>query len=175
MLAVSAGVSLLLLAGTGWAGGKKNVAESAKDKEATPASFNKTLQWEEKVVGPKDKGVDHAKIAAMQEQGRRDEAARKQAPPKRAAEHPTGVNDPASSTIPTQDIEKPHAVTLHKASYAPTPKKHDELDNLLAENGAGSSDDGGRDGLNKVFGGGSSSATKHRVAAKHGKRARRRR
>src|SRR5579871_1585871 len=136
MLAVSAGVSLLLLAaGPGWAGGgKKNAADSAKEKEAAPASFNKTFQWEEKVVGPKDKGVDHDKIAAMQEQGRRDEAARKQEPPKRPV-HTAGVNDPASSTIPTQDIERPHAVTLRKASYAPAPKQHDELDSLLAENG----------------------------------------
>ncbi|HVU52821.1 MAG TPA: hypothetical protein VHL80_19200 [Polyangia bacterium] len=164
---------MLVAAGPGWAGGKKSASEASKEKEATPASFNKTLQWEEKVVGPKDKGVDHAKIAAMQEQGRRDEAARKQAPPKKP-ERPVGVNDPASSTIPTQDIEKPHAVTMRKASYAaPAPKHHDELDNLLAENGVGSSEDGGRDGLNKVFGGGSSA--KHKVAAKHGKRARHRR
>jgi hypothetical protein len=173
MLAVSAGVSLLLLAaGPGWAGGKKST-DSGKDKEAAPASFNKTFQWEEKVVGPKDKGVDHNKIAAMQEQGRRDEAARKQAPPKKPV-RTAGVNDPASSTIPTQDIEKPHAVTLHKASYTPAPKQHDEIDNVLAENGVGSSSDGGRDGLSKVFGGGSSGGAKHRVAAKHGKRRHRR-
>jgi hypothetical protein len=173
MLAVSAGVSLLLLtAGSGWAGGKKSAADAAKDKEAAPASFNKTFQWEEKVVGPKDKGVDHAKIAAMQEQGRRDDAAKKDKPPKKA-ERPQGVNGPASSVIPTQDIEKPHAVTMRKASYTPAPKQHDALDNLLAENGVGSNDDSGRDGLNKVFGG--SSSAKHKVAAKHGKRAKRRR
>jgi hypothetical protein len=171
MLAVSAGVSLLLLAaGTGWAGGradKKAAGDSAKDKEAAPASFNKTFQWEERVVGPKNKGVDHAKIAAMQEQGRRDDAAKKKDPPKKA-ERPQGVNGPASSVIPTQDIEKPHAVTVRKASYTPAPKQHDELDNLLAENGVGSGDDSGRDGLNKVFGG----SPKHKVAAKHGKRGR---
>ena len=145
--------------------------DSGKEKEAAPASFNKTFQWEEKVVGPKDKAVDRDKIAAMQEQGRRDEVARKNAPA-RKAERPTGVNGPASSTIPTQDIEKPHAVAVRKASYtAPAPKHHDEVDNLLAENGVGQSDDGGRDGLNKVFGG----SPKHKVAAKHGKRARHRR
>ena len=173
MLAVSAGVSLLLLAaGPGWAGGKKATADSGKEKEAAPASFNKTFQWEEKVVGPKDKAVDHDKIAAMQEQGRREDATRKP----RKSERPTGVNGPASSVIPTQDIEKPHAVTLHKASYTPAaPKQHDEIDNVLAENGVGSSSDGGRDGLNKVFGGGSSGTAKHRVAAKHAKRGRHRR
>jgi hypothetical protein len=171
MLAVSAGVSLFLLAaGTGWAGGRKSAAESAKDKEAAPASFNKTFQWEEGVVGPKDKAVDHHKIAAMQEQGRREDANRKP----RKSERPTGVNGPASSVIPTQDIEKPHAVTLRKASYTPPPKQqHDEIDNVLAENGVGTSSDGGRDGLNKVFGGGSG-GTKHKVAAKHGKRRHRR-
>jgi hypothetical protein len=174
MLAVSAGVSLILLAaGPGWAGGRKSAAEASKDKEAAPASFNKTFQWEEKVVGPKDKGVDHDRIAAMQEQGRRDDAAKKDKPAKKEA-RPAGVNGPASSVIPTQDIEKPHAVTMRKASYAPAPKQHDALDNLLAENGVGTSDDGGRDGLGKVFGGGHT-ATKHKVAAKHAKRGKHRR
>jgi hypothetical protein len=171
MLAVSAGISLLLLAaGTGWAGGKKNASEAGKDKEAAPASFNKTFQWEEKVVGPKDNRIDHNKIAAMQEQGRREDAAKRHEPKK--VERTAGVNGPASSVIPTQDIEKPHAVTVRKASFTPPPKQHDEIDNVLAENGVGASSDGSRDGLNKVFGGSSKS---HRVAAKHGKRARRRR
>jgi hypothetical protein len=172
MLAVSAGVSLLLLtAGSGGAGGRKAASESSKDKE--PASFNKTFQWEEKVVGPKDKGVDHGKIAAMQEQGRREDAVKRREPPKKPT-RTEGVNGPASSVIPTQDIEKPHAVTVRKASYTPPPKQHDEIDNVLAENGVGSSDDSGRDGLNKVFGGGSSSKP-HKVAARHHKRARHRR
>jgi hypothetical protein len=169
MLAVSAGVSLLLLAaGPGWAGGKKNGSDSGKDKEAAPASFNKTFQWEEKVVGPKDHRIDHDKIAAMQEQGRREDAARKREPKK--VERTTGVNGPASSVIPTQDIEKPHAVTVRKASYTPPPKQHDEIDNVLAENGVGSSSDSGRDGLNRVFGG--SRSTKHKVArrSKHARR-----
>jgi hypothetical protein len=185
MLAVSAGLSLLLLtAGSGWAGGRaKATAESSKDKE--PASFNKTFQWEERVVGPKDKGVDHDKIAAMQEQGRREDAAKRREPPKRPT-RTEGVNGPASSVIPTQDIEKPHAVTVRKASYTPPPKQHDEIDNVLAENGAGSGDEGGRDGLSKVFGGSSSSggghavvarssSRPHKVAAKHTKHGRRRR
>jgi hypothetical protein len=169
MLAVSAGVSLMLLASAGWAGGKKSQgADAAKDKEAAPASFNKTFQWEEKVVGPKDKGVDHDKIAAMQERGRREDAARRNAPPKKA-ERPQGVNGPASSVIPTQDIEKPAAVRqpLHKATYAPAPKPHDEIDNVLAENGVGSSRDDA--GLSAVLG-----HPKHK-GAKHAKHARRHR
>jgi hypothetical protein len=174
MLAVSAGVSLMLLAaGTGWAGGRTK-ADAAKDKEAAPASFNKTFQWEEKVVGPKDKGVDHDKIAAMQERGRREDEAKRQAPPKKV-ERTAGVNGPASSTIPTQDIEKPHAVTLHKATYTPPPKHHDEIDSVLAENGVGSGDEGGRDGLNKVFGGGATHPAKaHKAAPKHAKHRHRR-
>src|SRR5262249_23292680 len=160
------GVSLFLLAaGTGWAGGKTKAVDSAKDKEAAPASFNKTFQWEERVVGPKDKGVDHDKIAAMQERGRREDAAQRREAPKKEA-RPEGVNGRASSVIPTQDIEKPHAVNVRKASYAPAPRQHDEIDNVLAENGVGSGDDSGRDGLNKVFG----HSPKHKLAAKHGKR-----
>jgi hypothetical protein len=194
MLAVSAGVTVLLLAsGAGWAGGRNNrqgsvgTAESAKDKE--PANFNKTFQWEEKVVGPKDKGVNHDRIAAMQEQGRREDAAKRREPAKKPA-RTEGVNGPASSTIPTQDIEKPAPAgsvrsPLRKASYTP-PKQHDEIDNVLAENGVGSGSEGsadgsGRDGLGKVFGGGpsraSSPARAHRTTrhVKHHARARHRR
>ena len=167
MLAVSAGVSLLLLAsGAGWAGGKKQssggtTAETGKEKE--PASFNKTFQWEEKVVGPKEKRIDHDRIAAMQEQGRREDAARRREPPKKAA-RPEGVNGPASSVIPTQDIEKPAAPRspTRRTAYVP-PKQPDAIDNVLADNGVGTSGDS--DGLNSVFG------TKSHKArhAKHGR------
>jgi hypothetical protein len=174
MLAVSVGVSLLLLAsGPGWAGGKNRqgaqAADAQKDKE--PASFNKTFQWEEKEMGPKTKGVNHAKIAAMQEQGRREDAERRNAPA-RKAEHTQGVNDPGAPAIPTQDIEKATAVHLPAHKAAQTPKQQpDAIDNVLAENGVGTSNDSGRDGLNKVFGG----SSKHKVAAKHAKRAKHRR
>lgn len=181
-LAACAGVSLFLVAGAGWAGGRnksrgaQGVADSSKDKEA-PASFNKTFQWEENVMGPKDKGINHDKIAAMREQGRREEALKSAQSPKKRA-RTEGINGPASSTIPTQDIEKPAPAggirtPMRKASYTP-PKRRDALDNLLAENNGSGVDDGsGRDGLGKVFGG--SPAKSHRVAAKHGKHARRRR
>ena len=181
-LAVTAGVSLFLVAGAGWAGGRnksrggESVADSGKDKE-TPASFNKTFQWEEKVVGPKEKGINHDKIAAMREQGRREDAQKRTQPPQKVA-RTAGINGPASSTIPTQDIEKPAPAgsirtPMRKASYTP-PKQPDALDNLLAENnGSGADDASGRDGLGKVFGG--PAAKSHRVAAKHGKHARRRR
>jgi hypothetical protein len=173
-------VSLLLIAaGTGWAGEKSRTkgaasADSGKDKE-TPASFNKTFQWEEKVVGPKDKGVDHQKIAAMQEQARREDAEKRRQDaagtgrskkPSRAE----GVAAPATATLPTMDIEKapPARSPVRKAAYV-QPKQHDALDNLLAENGVGSGDDAsGRDGLGKVLGtSGSSHRAKHAKHARH--------
>jgi hypothetical protein len=169
MLAVTAGVSILLLAsGAGWAGGRARQAESSKDKEAAPASFNRTFQWEEKELGPKDKGVDHNKIAAMQERARQEDAAKRREPPKKP-EHTAGVNGPASSVIPTQDIEKAHEVRtpVRKASYTP-PKQRDAIDNVLAENGVGSSDDSGREGLGKVF----ASSPKHKPAKHAAKHAR---
>jgi hypothetical protein len=114
----------------------------------------------------------------MREQGRREDALKRTQPPKKVA-RTEGINGPASSTIPTQDIEKPAPAgsirtPMRKASYTPPPKQPDALDNLLAENSGSGADDGsGRDGLGKVFGGGS--ARSHRVAAKHRKHARRRR
>ena len=170
MLAVSAGVSLLLLAaGAGWAGakGKGDVAESGKDKE--PASFNKTFQWEEKVVGPKDKGVDHDKIAAMQEQGRREDAAKRREPPKKA-QRTEGVNGPASSVIPTQDIEKPapprvqpHAQgVVHAAQAARRDRQRARRERRRRQLGRP-----GRDGLGKVFGGSSTSRHQRAKHAKH--------
>lgn len=173
-----AGVSLLLIAsGAGWAAGKNRnpgatSAEASKEKE--PASFNKTFQWEEKVVGPKEKRIDHDKIAAMQEQGRRDDAAKRREGPKKE-KRPQGVNGPAASVIPTQDIEKPlpassvRSAPVRKASYSP-PKQPDAIDNVLAENGVGSGDSG-NGGLGSIIG-----PAKHRPAGRHaGKHARHRR
>ena len=165
MLAVSAGISLLLLAaGPGWAGGRsrtkgtESAADTTKDKE-TPASFNKTFQWEDKVVGPKDKAVDRDKIAAMQEQGRREDAAKRRdegngRTPRRPA-RAEGISAPATARrLPTMDIEEAGggAGYVRKAAYT-QPTQHDALDNLLAENGVGGGDEpSGREGLGKVLG-----------------------
>jgi hypothetical protein len=186
MLAVSAGVVLLLTAsGAGQAGSRARIQsagsadvtnDTAKDrtKNKEPSSFNKTFQWEEKVVGPKDKSVNRDRIAAMQEQGRREDAAKRH----ESSKTPTrteGVNGPASAVIPTQDIEKPAPVSsvrnpVRRASYA-SPKQHDAIDDVLAENSA-SDEPSGRAGLRRVIGGSSRShrASKH---AKHGRRRRR--
>jgi hypothetical protein len=158
--ALSAGVTLLLLtSGMGWAGEKSS--DTAKNKE-TSATFNKQFQWEEGVVGPRTKGVDHDKIAAMQEEGRREREAKRQ---QQMAGHGTkaarteGVNGPASAKLPTMDIEKAApASSIHgangsvkKASYSP-PRQRDEIDAALAENRGSSADDpSGQAGLDRVL------------------------
>jgi hypothetical protein len=170
MFVVSAGVTLLLIAsGTGWAGarnrakGASSVTDSGKEKE-TPPAFNKTFQWEENVVGPKDKGVDHEKIAAMQERGRREDEAKRRdqmsGHANKKAARADGITGPATATLPTMDIEKPAPAgsvrsPMKKASYTP-PRSHDDIDNVLAENGVGSSsgsESGSSDGLGGVLGG----------------------
>jgi hypothetical protein len=145
MLVVSASATLLLIAsGAGWAGGRsrtkgaQNAPEVSKAKE-TPPAFNKTFQWEEKEVGP-SKGIDHEKIAALQEQGRQEAARRREeeaAHPKKAV-RPAGVNGPASAKLPTMAIEQaaPARSPIKKAAYVP-PRQPDAIDNVLAENGVG--------------------------------------
>src|SRR5262245_26775137 len=141
-LAVLAAFAIASLASTGWAqkGKGKSKAESS-----IPDSVNRQFQWEEKVVGPKDKGVDHQKIQRMQEQARREEAAHindPPPPPKHARAE--GVSAPASATLPTMDIEKPApAGSVKKPARAPVaaaseepPRRKDAIDDILAEEGA---------------------------------------
>jgi len=142
-LPVSAAVALLVICGAtaSWAekGSARGSGKSKKSDGMVPESVNRQFQWEEKVVGPKD-GVDHKKIAAMQEQARREDAAKKKLPPKKA-ERAQGISAPASSTLPTMDIEKPApAGSVRKpgtvAKKAEPPRQRDALDNLLAEEGS---------------------------------------
>jgi hypothetical protein len=189
LFAVTAGVSLLLLvSGTGWGRSRGGQSETGKDNKEAPANFNKTFAWEEKVVGPKDKGVDHDKIAAMQEQARREEAAKKREEmasggPKKAP-RADGITGPATATLPTMDIEKPAPAgsvraPVRTASYAPPPRQHDDIDNVLAANGVGDGSSGSAEGLGSVLGGPSKVSKKaaHHPAkrAKHAKRGHRRR
>lgn len=116
-------------------------AEPSKDKEVSGDGLRKTLQWEEKVMGPKDgKQIDHAKIAALQEQARRDEANKPKTPQKTARAQ--GIAAPASSTLPTMDIEKAapagsvHYPAKKTAAKAEAPKSHDSIDDFLAMNTA---------------------------------------
>jgi hypothetical protein len=176
--ALSAGVTLLLVtSGMGWAGEKSN--DATKNKEVS-AAFNKQFQWEEGVVGPRTKGVDHDKIAAMQEEGRREAEAKHREKmsghaPKQARTE--GVNGPASAKLPTMDIEKAApASSIHgangsvkRASYTP-PRERDEIDVALAENRGSSADDSsGLAGLDRVL------SRKHTRAAKPSKASRARR
>src|SRR5215471_2618381 len=137
-LPVSAVVAVLVVAGATASWAEKGSGKSKKDA-VVPESINRQFQWEEKVVGPKD-GVDHKKIAAMQEQARREDAARKNDPPKKQA-RAEGISAPASAVPPTMDIEKPApAGSVRKPAAAKKaiepPRHRDALDNLLAEEGS---------------------------------------
>jgi hypothetical protein len=163
------------MSGASWAGGKNRApkSEGGKDKEVS-ASFNKQFQWEEKELGPKDKGVDHDKIAAMQEEGRREDAAKKReelaSGHKKAAPRADGITGPATATLPTMDIEKAAPAgsirqPVRKASYTPPPRQNDAIDNVLAENGVGDGSNAATEGLNSVLGMKSARPAKHH--AKH--------
>ena len=110
-LAASAAVSLLILTSASTSSADKGRGKG-QDAEV-PTSFNKQFEWEEKVVGPKA-GLDKNRVAAIQEQGRREEEARKKEPPKKA-ERAKGVDAPATEALPTMDIEKPAAPTAQEA------------------------------------------------------------
>jgi hypothetical protein len=136
---VSAAVAILVVSGATASWAEKGSGKGKKSTEGVPDAVNRQFQWEEKVVGPKD-GVDHKKIAAMQEQARRDDAARKKLPPPRKPSRAEGVAAPASSTLPTMDIEKPAPAGTVKKPAGRKPveevRRRDALDNLLAEEGA---------------------------------------
>lgn len=180
--AISAGVTLLLVtSGTGWAGERKS-GDATKNKEVTSAAFNKQFQWEEGVVGPRTKGVDHDKIAAMQEEGRREREAKRQqqlSGHASKAERTEGVNGPASAKLPTMDIEKAApAGSIHgangsvrKASYTP-PRQRDEIDAALAENRASSDDTSGKSGLDRLLSGKPVQARAKTAKASRGRRRR---
>jgi hypothetical protein len=160
-LAASAAFAVLFVALA--AGG---AAAKGKDKKksggaAVPDAVSRQLQWEDKVVGPKEKGVDHKKIAAMQEQGRREDAAKlNEPPPQKSRAH--GVSAPATATLPTMDIEKPApagsarkpAAKAPRAEAAP-PRQKDAIDSILSEDAAPAqptaSGHSGRAGLNNVL------------------------
>jgi hypothetical protein len=155
-LAASAAVAIFIASWSGgsWAAGDKG---KKKEKDGIPDAVSQQLSWEEKVVGPKDKGVDHKKIAAMQEKARREDAARQSEPPPKKT-RAQGVAAPATSTLPTMDIEKPAPAGSAKkpakrqAAVAEAPRQKDAIDNILSEEtGPKSSASGGRAGLNNVF------------------------
>jgi hypothetical protein len=128
-------------------------------KDVLPESINRQFEWEEKVIGPSgDKKIDHERIAAMREEGKRQErleAARREEERKR--ERTDGLQEPANSVLPTMDIEKPAPAAAStprrpKPPKVEEPRRRDSLDNLLAEEDRSTSPGkSGSDGLNQLL------------------------
>jgi hypothetical protein len=153
-------------------GGVSRAEKKKKDSSGeVTTGIDKQLEWENKVVGPKA-GIDKDHLAAVQEQGRREEAQRKKEPPKKQG-RAAGIDAPASSTLPTMDIEKPGSGTKRSAKKVASaePRKKDSLDNLLDSEGVKPDNpSGGRtgdDGLNSLLASDSSSSKKTTGSKKH--------
>jgi len=131
-LAASAAIAFLILTGASASRAEKS---KKKDSAEVPAGINKQFEWENKVVGPKE-GIDKDHLAAVQEQGRREEAQRKKEPPKKQ-ERAKGVDAAGSASLPTMDIEKAAAPSAKKPKKVATaePRHKDSLDNLLDSEG----------------------------------------
>jgi hypothetical protein len=164
--AAAAAIALLLVTG-GVSRAEKKAKKDSSGEVGT--GIDKQLEWENKVVGPKA-GINKDHLAAVQEQGRREEAERKKEPPKKVG-RASGVDAPASASLPTMDIEK--ASTAKKSSKkvaAAEPRKKDSLDNLLDSEGIKpdnpSGGGTGDDGLNGVLAS-DSSAKKSTGSKKH--------
>jgi len=143
------------------------------DKKGGDDALNRQFKWEEGVVGANDKKLDRDKIAAMQEKARKEDAAHKNEPAKKS-ERPKGVGVPATSTLPTMDIEKPAPVAAKPKQPRPVaaepPRRRDSLDQLLDSEKESPTPQRGRrgdGGLGKVLAvgdsGGSSSSDESRA------------
>jgi hypothetical protein len=137
------------------AAGKAGKSKSSSSAEV-PDNISRQFKWEEKVVGPNDKKIDHEKIAAMQAAARKEEANKKNEPTVKKAARPQGVGAPSTSTIPTQDIEKPAPVAAKpnrpRAVADREARPRDSLDNLLdSEKDTSPSKAGRDDGLGSVL------------------------
>jgi hypothetical protein len=164
--AAAAAIALLLLTG-GVSRAEKKAKKDSSGEVGT--GIDKQLEWENKVVGPKA-GINKDHLAAIQEQGRREDAERKKEPPKKVG-RAAGVDAPASSSLPTMDIEKPStSVKKSKKVASAEPHQKDSLDNLLDSEGIKPDNpSGGRtgdDGLNGVLAS-DSSAKKTTGSKKH--------
>jgi hypothetical protein len=150
VLSVAPG-TLWSLSTPAWAKDGKSKADKSGE---VPANINQQFKWEENVVGPNDKKIDHDKIAAMQAAARKEDAKHKNEPTVKRAERPAGVGVPASSTLPTMDIEKPAPVAARtpkpRLASSKAPPARDSLDQLLdsEKDTGGSHGDGG---LGKVL------------------------
>lgn len=165
---VAAAIALLMVSAAGISQAKDKKKDSGSE---VSGQIDKQLEWENKVVGPKA-GIDRNHLAAVQEQGRREEAQRKKEPPKKVG-RAAGVDAPASSELPTMDIEKPASPTARKSKKVASaePRKKDSLDNLLDSEGVKPDNpSGGRtgdDGLGSLLASDSSSGKKTTGSKKH--------
>ncbi len=149
-LKFAASAAIALLIATGATGARADKKKKSSDGTEVSSNVNKQFEWENKVVGPKE-GIDKDHLAAVQEQGRREEAQRKKEPPKKQG-RAAGVDAAGSATLPTMDIEKAAAPAAKKQKKVASaePKKKDSLDNLLDSegvrpdnpSGGGTGDDG---------------------------------
>ena len=150
--AAMAAIALLMITG-GVSRAEKKAKKDSSGEVGT--GIDKQLEWENRVVGPKA-GINKDHLAAVQEQGRREEAERKKEPPKKVG-RAAGVEAPASASLPTMDIEKPSTGTKKSAKKLATaePRKKDSLDSLLDSEGIKpdnpSGGGTGDDGLNGVL------------------------
>ena len=104
--AAMAAIAILMVTG-GVSRAEKKAKKDSSGEVGT--GIDKQLEWENRVVGPKA-GINKDHLAAVQEQGRREEAERKKEPPKKVG-RAAGVDAPASAELPTMDIEKPSSGT----------------------------------------------------------------
>ena len=168
---LAASVATTLLVGTGVTESWAQKGKKGKDSPEMSANMKQQFEWEEKVVGPRE-GLDHKKMAAIQERGKREDEERKKEPPKKVVRT---VAEPSTATLPTMDIEKPAAAPTKtkKAKVAEAPKQRDALDNLLEEQGVKpNKPPSGGDGLNSLLASGddrsSGSSGKSKKAKKKG-------
>lgn len=166
--AASAAIALLLITG----GVSRAEKSKKKDSAEVSTGIDQQLEWENKVVGPKA-GIDKNHLAAVQEQGRREEAQRKKEPPKKQG-RAAGIDAPASSELPTMDIEKPSSGNKKSAKKVASaePRHKDSLDSLLDSEGVKPDNPsggrtGGDDGLGSLLASDGSSAKKSTGSKKH--------
>ena len=147
---LAASVATTLLVGTGVTVSWAQKGKKGQDSPEMSANMKQQFEWEEKVVGPRE-GLDHKKMAAIQERGKREDEERKKEPPKKVVRT---VAEPSTATLPTMDIEKAAAAPTKtkKAKVAEAPKQRDALDNLLDEQGVKPNrPPSGGDGLNSLL------------------------
>src|SRR5579862_4775376 len=97
-LKFAASAAIALLIATGATPSRAEKKKKSSDGTEVSAGVNKQFEWENKVVGPKE-GIDKDHLAAVQEQGRREDAERKKAPPKKQ-ERAKGVDAAGSASLP---------------------------------------------------------------------------